>query len=90
MPPGPFALYGDGEELVDRVRRLRANPHERRQIGEACRDWVVSGHLYRHRAEKLLDILAGSVLMKANRPEVRGSRAVLTTTPFNEERARHG
>lgn len=42
--PPPVVDVRDGDELVDAVRRIQADPREMRRISEAGRDWVARHH----------------------------------------------
>jgi glycosyltransferase involved in cell wall biosynthesis len=59
-PGEDFLEYRDDTSLLAAIDSLLADDDKREQIGARVRRHVLSGHTYRHRAEKILDVLAAT------------------------------
>jgi hypothetical protein len=57
-PGEDFLEYRDDASLLAAIDSLLADDEKREQIGARAQRHVLSGHTYRHRAEKILDVLA--------------------------------
>jgi len=60
-PGEDFLEYRDDASLLAAIDSLLADDGKREQIGARAQRHVLSGHTYRHRAEKILDVLAATV-----------------------------
>lgn len=64
-----YLEYRDELTLLALIRGLLQDPERCRRIGDAARRHVLENHTYRHRAERLLDLVRQSRKLVALRPE---------------------
>ncbi len=68
LPDGPYFIYHEDKELVDRLKWAREKPDEALAIGRRAREWVMARHTLEHRVEELLRLAARTVMGKASSP----------------------
>lgn len=52
-----IATYNTLDEMVEKTRFYLENDDLREQIAQAGYDWFINGHTYRHRVEKILEVV---------------------------------
>ncbi len=68
LPNGPYFMYHDDHEVVDRLRWARSHPEEAVETGRRAREWVMGRHTLEHRVRELLTLVAGTVMAPGMSP----------------------
>ena len=54
-----LVTFGDGKDLVDKIKYFLQHPEERKRIAVAGRREVLNKHTYTHRMQNLLSLISG-------------------------------
>ncbi len=78
---GYFVDFGDDQEIVRKLLRLRENPEERRRVGEAARNSIMEKYTWEKVLQKIPAMYARAIEKYAARA---GSRVFAVSKPFSK------